>query len=177
MENAVLLQAEEAIERKEILKARGLLEDLVFNEPRNDQAWLLLSTVVEHRNEQIDCLRKALSINPNNSEAREMMDELAPPPGPLPEMPKPEQLPPEIVLPASLNSSDLHTGGVLQPDKQRLLELVRQDPANEAAWLKLADQAATDQEEADCLRRAIAANPYNTVARLRLSRLGTPSSS
>ncbi len=171
MEKSHLLQAEEAIQRDDILRARDLLEDLIFHEPRNDRAWMLLSTVVEHRNEQVDCLRQALSINPDNTEARELLDELEPPPAPLPEKPGLDQLSPELSLPAIEASPDLRSRSVMKPDKQHLIELVQQDPVNEAAWLKLADQAESPQEEAECLRRAITANPYNTVAKLRLRRL------
>jgi len=49
MENSPSLytRASEAVGRGDKLAAKNLLDELVFNEPGNEQAWLLLAEVVE----------------------------------------------------------------------------------------------------------------------------------
>ncbi len=69
-------QASEAIQRKDRLTARKLLDELIFHEPNNEQAWLLLAEAVEHLNEKTDCLQHALAINPQNQVTRQKYDEL-----------------------------------------------------------------------------------------------------
>jgi hypothetical protein len=171
MDSPIFAQAEALIQIGKISEARALLEDLVFHEPKNDQAWVLLSDVVGHRNEVVDCLHQALAANPNNSAARQRLDELVPPSAPLPPKQDLTKIPPDLSLPELNVEPDLKSSAVLQPDKLHLLELVRQDPTNDAAWLKLADQAESSQDEAEYLRHAIAANPYNTIAKLRLKKI------
>jgi len=69
-------RASEAPARGYKLTAKNLLDELIFNEPDNEQAWLLLSGVVEDLNEVCDCLQHALAINPQDQVAQQKYDEL-----------------------------------------------------------------------------------------------------
>jgi hypothetical protein len=78
MENSQTLfaRANEAAGRKDKPTARKLLDELIFFEPGNEEAWLLLSKVVDDLNEVSDCLQHVLAINPNNQAARQKYDDL-----------------------------------------------------------------------------------------------------
>ncbi len=69
-------RASEALTRKDKPTARKLLDELIFFEPDNEEAWLLLSKVVDHLNEVSDCLQHVLALNPHNQAARQKYDEL-----------------------------------------------------------------------------------------------------
>jgi hypothetical protein len=73
---SLFTQASEAAARGDKLAAKNLLDELVFSEPNNGQAWLLLAEVVEDRNEECDCLQQALAINPQNAAAQQKYDDL-----------------------------------------------------------------------------------------------------
>ncbi len=78
MENrqALFARASEAAARKDKPTAKKLLDELIFHEPGNEEAWLLLSKVVDHLNEVSDCLQHILALNPHNQAARQKYDEL-----------------------------------------------------------------------------------------------------
>jgi hypothetical protein len=62
----ILANARAAVERGDKDGARILLDDLIFRDPDNEQAWLLLAEVVTDSNEIKDCLRQVHRINPSN---------------------------------------------------------------------------------------------------------------
>src|SRR5262249_17495741 len=53
------------------LAARGLLREITEEDPQNEIAWQWLATVAEGPEEAIDCLERALEINPENERARQ----------------------------------------------------------------------------------------------------------
>lgn len=57
-------------------EARTRLLELVRNEPRHEQAWFTLSTLVEEATDQIIALENVLDINPNHAEAQTRLTEL-----------------------------------------------------------------------------------------------------
>jgi TolB protein len=67
------IQAARAGNRTE---ARRLLEKLLERDDGNEQAWMVLASVVETPRERRICLENALEINPNNSRAREALGAL-----------------------------------------------------------------------------------------------------
>ena len=69
-------QASAAAARKDKPAARKLLDRLIFNEPNNEQAWLLLADMVDDINEESDCLQHVLAINPLNPVAQQKYDNL-----------------------------------------------------------------------------------------------------
>ena len=73
--SSLYARASEAAERGDKLTAKNLLDELIFNEPNNEQAWLLLAGVVEDLNEVSDCLQHALAINPQDQVAQQKYEE------------------------------------------------------------------------------------------------------
>jgi len=65
----LLKQAVEAGRNKEPEHARGLLLQLLHLDNREPLYWLLMSTAVESREEQIYCLKNVLRLDPENSAA------------------------------------------------------------------------------------------------------------
>jgi len=62
----ILANAKAAVERGDKDGARIMLDDLIFRNADNEQAWLLLVEVVTDSNEIEDCLRQVHRINPSN---------------------------------------------------------------------------------------------------------------
>ncbi|MCB0209201.1 MAG: zinc ribbon domain-containing protein [Anaerolineae bacterium] len=58
------------------LEAQKLLKQILQNEPRQEQAWIWLSSVVETNEQRIECLKRALNINPNNIAAKKGLVQL-----------------------------------------------------------------------------------------------------
>jgi hypothetical protein len=63
-------QALAAIGARDRLRARQLLAALVGREPRRAEAWLLLSTLVDDVSHSIQCLQRAVALDPANQQAR-----------------------------------------------------------------------------------------------------------
>jgi hypothetical protein len=74
--SSLYAQASAAAARKDKLTAKKLLDVLIFNEPGNEQAWLLLVEMVDDINEESDCLQHALALNPLDPAAQQKYDEL-----------------------------------------------------------------------------------------------------
>jgi len=189
----LLAKATEAIKNGENGQARSLLDELVMKDPKNEQAWMLLSEVVPNLNEIIDCLQQVLAINPGNKVGIERLNQLSP--QSLPAIPLSSktvsqilddasvsenpitkdqvQIPVGISLPKSLEAQDQDQDGsdAFRPDKNRLIDLIKLDPQNEEAWIQLSKILDDPEQIANCLRHVILINPYNTVAKLRLSAL------
>jgi hypothetical protein len=55
---------------------RQLLTDILKTEPDNEQAWLWMTKVVDSNSERVECLQKALQINPNNETAQYVLASL-----------------------------------------------------------------------------------------------------
>jgi DNA-binding SARP family transcriptional activator len=69
-------RASQAAARGDKLTAKSLLDEVIFNDPNNEPAWLLLSDLVEDLNEVSDCLQHALAINPQDKAAQQKYDAL-----------------------------------------------------------------------------------------------------
>ena len=72
-DNAHYQQALAAIEAGDRDLARRLLAEVVRQNPRHEQGWLRLASVVDRRDQIVDCLKRALAINPNNLTASEWL--------------------------------------------------------------------------------------------------------
>ena len=59
-----------AIEQGDRFQARDLLASLLKDDPDNIEYWLLMSTVVESQKERVYCLKKVLTLDPINPDAR-----------------------------------------------------------------------------------------------------------
>ena len=71
--NTLFAQAVEAIKAKKNNEARRLLIEVVRLNPRHEQAWLALASVLTDMTQAIDCLKRVLALNPNNATAKEWL--------------------------------------------------------------------------------------------------------
>ena len=74
--NPLYAQASAAAAGGDKVTARNLLDELIFNNSENEQAWLLLADMVEDLNEVYDCLQHVLALNPQNQAARQKLEAL-----------------------------------------------------------------------------------------------------
>lgn len=63
-------------EEKNLSKGRDLLMRSLRADPRNEQAWLWLSRTTNDTAKRVQCLEKALSLNPDNIQTRQTIDKL-----------------------------------------------------------------------------------------------------
>lgn len=70
----LLQEGQSAARRGDRPMARALLTQLVEQDPRNEEAWMWLSGVVDNPDEQQICLENALVINPYNAHARKGLE-------------------------------------------------------------------------------------------------------
>jgi len=75
MEEEPISQGQKALKAGDKARARRLLAQALKLNPRNDAAWVILSTVVEEPERVIDCLERALAINPENQIAQRKLKE------------------------------------------------------------------------------------------------------
>ena len=66
MSTDFLQAAQEALSRGERIHARKLARSALLQNPRSEQAWLLMARVVDQPQQVLDCLEQAHKINPNN---------------------------------------------------------------------------------------------------------------
>ena len=66
MSSEQLQAAQAALQRGERIHARKLARQALLQNPRDEQAWLLMARVVDQPEQVIDCLEQALKINPGN---------------------------------------------------------------------------------------------------------------
>jgi thioredoxin-like negative regulator of GroEL len=66
-------QAVAAIKAKKNGEAQKLLMEVVRQNPRHEQAWLALASVLTDMHQAADCLRRVLALNPNNATAKEWL--------------------------------------------------------------------------------------------------------
>lgn len=78
MNNDLLGQAIAAIKSGDKASGAQMLAQLIKQNPRNEVAWLWLSTCVESNEQKQYCLNRVLAINPNNKDARQALAQLEP---------------------------------------------------------------------------------------------------
>ncbi len=69
-------QAYSAVQHKEFGFARRLLAHLLDQEPNHLHGWLLASYAMKTRAEAIECLERALQIDPANAHAEQRLEKL-----------------------------------------------------------------------------------------------------
>lgn len=67
--DALLTEAIAALQMKDKVRARELLQTVVAQDPQNDKAWMYLGVAAENRRQAIACLERATQINPANDQA------------------------------------------------------------------------------------------------------------
>jgi len=62
-----MAQARRAVREERLDDAQGILVNVVVNEPRNDEAWVLLAETLTDPQRKLECLEKAHGIDPRNA--------------------------------------------------------------------------------------------------------------
>jgi twitching motility two-component system response regulator PilG len=127
-------------------RTQSLLRQVTELEPGNEVAWLWRAKSAETPEEVVDCLRRALAINPHNEVAR-------------------SALPDALVRAAAAHQADRPRA------RQFLFEATTFSPRHELAWMWRAGLADTPEEGADHLRTVLAINPQNAKAQAGLAKL------
>lgn len=76
MEDNPLQEAIAALKAGQRSRARNLLVELLRQDARNEEAWLWLSGAVDKDSDRLICLRQVLAINPDNTRARQGVEQL-----------------------------------------------------------------------------------------------------
>jgi tetratricopeptide (TPR) repeat protein len=63
-------------EEKDVVKGRTLLTQALRLDPANDMAWVWLSRTISDHEKKLQCLNRALQLNPNNEQARKFKGRL-----------------------------------------------------------------------------------------------------
>lgn len=66
-------QAQAAMMTFDRARAHQLLTDAIQRDPKNEDAWGLLSNVVQDPQDRRNCLERVLQINPHNISARKAL--------------------------------------------------------------------------------------------------------
>lgn len=69
-ESEWMTQARRAVREERLDDAQGLLVNIIVQEPRNDEAWLMLADLVTDAQRKMECLEHARRINPSNPAVR-----------------------------------------------------------------------------------------------------------
>ncbi len=72
----VLSQAKELLRAGQKQDARNLLDKYLQQNPQSEQGWWLMSFAVANPDQQIQCLKKILQINPDREKVRKKLEEL-----------------------------------------------------------------------------------------------------
>ena len=70
---ALFAQAVTALQNKKNEEAQRLLVEVVRLNPRHEEAWLALASVLTDMPKAADCLRRVLALNPHNATAKEWL--------------------------------------------------------------------------------------------------------
>ncbi len=103
-----LLSGIQAFEQNDIDTARAIFGQAVRENPRSEQGWLWLGRCLENPDQQRECYRRVLAIDPSNEIARQELARLSGPLAPAaPATPGAEQPQPPVSLPpqAALDSA------------------------------------------------------------------------
>ena len=71
--SALFTQATIALKAKRNDEARKLLAEVLRLNPRHEEAWLALASMLPDMRQVIDCLNRVLAINPHNATAQEWL--------------------------------------------------------------------------------------------------------
>lgn len=58
------------------LKARQILREIIQADPKNSQAWYVLSFIVDKREQQLECLHRALKFEPGYQDAKKRLEKI-----------------------------------------------------------------------------------------------------
>ncbi len=75
-ESQLIQEAVKALQAKDRNRARNILGRIIRDNPQNDKAWMYLAFAVDIPEQSLECLRRAVEINPANGKAKEMINRL-----------------------------------------------------------------------------------------------------
>lgn len=133
-------------------RARQLLVQVTEAEPQNETAWLWMASISEYPEELIIFLNNVLSINPENVRALEWMQATQ------------SMLAKTFVQRGNDAANDANTDFA----RQCFLQAIVHDPANETAWLRLAELSNSADEKIVHLQKALSINPGNEATKTSL---------
>jgi tetratricopeptide (TPR) repeat protein len=112
-----LNQVIEAIKNKDYPYAREILKVIINSDPNIVDAWLLYARVAENRKQAIQCLERALRLDPENHTGLKMLAMLKPPQKPL--HPVEPEKPDTSIMPDALPDTSRHSSlsTTLQPNE------------------------------------------------------------
>lgn len=142
--------------------ARDLLLQLVEDDPEHEMAWLWLAELVDDLDDKIIALENALTINPNRPKVRERLTQL---------LDEREQQAAAEPLGPYEEALDLLRLGYRREARNTLMELVREDPHHEQAWLTLSTLVEDVTDQIIALENVLDINPNNVEAQTRLTEL------
>jgi len=105
MSTDFLQAAQEALSRGERIHARKLARSALLQNPRSEQAWLIMARVVDQPQQVLDCLEQANKINPQNPTTLRALSVLRRQAGRGQRTPIPPRAPAPPTTPASSTSS------------------------------------------------------------------------
>lgn len=89
-------------DQKDLAQGRELLLQSLKQDPNNDMAWLWLTRTVKDRQKRLECIERALRINPQNEQALQLKEHLlAGPPSPESAPPTAAPVTPPFILDAA----------------------------------------------------------------------------
>ena len=72
----LIQEAGKALRARDRNRARHILGSIVRDNPQNGKAWMYLALTVDSPEQSLECLQRAVEINPANDRAREMISQL-----------------------------------------------------------------------------------------------------
>ena len=127
MSSDLLTAAQEALQRGERIHARKLARTALLQNPRSEQAWLLMARVVDQPEQVIDCLEQALKINPQNYSTARSLSSLRRQSGRTPhatvQPPPTVAVPPKIETPAPAIAPTRVVAPVLSGEEPRPVKI------------------------------------------------------
>jgi hypothetical protein len=87
----LLKQADYTFQRGNRKLAKKYLQDYLVQYPQEEAAWMLMAKMVDEPQQKLECYRRALKINPNNTEAKIWIARIESPTKPLPRNNPPSQ--------------------------------------------------------------------------------------
>jgi len=74
-ETELLQEAIDALRARDKSRARKILGHIVRDNPRNDRAWVYAAFAVDTAEQKMECLQRAIKINPTNEKAKKLINQ------------------------------------------------------------------------------------------------------
>jgi tetratricopeptide (TPR) repeat protein len=139
-------------------EARALLARVLRRNPQHVTAWLWMSGVVDSPQEQVECLRRVLAIDPENPVAQKGLAST-------------RTQGTQTLLAQGIAAAE---AGDAARARDLLTQVVEQDEENVTAWLWLSRVVETTEERLICFENVLTLDPDNAEAQAGLAQEPTP---